>query len=246
MVILLIATITALTVNITEMRHTHYALQCGSQFKVFIATSAVIKQFLKAICRCSFIENRANTNKALDSFYDIGPMSCGGGVYIGFAVRASYLDITLENCIIQYNSAAEYSGGLKLEIYEAAQHNQILLLGTTLSNNNVPNLEIAFLPFRHQMEHNSITVISCDFTSNFAGSGGGLNIFSHELPFQNDLSAITFTDCTWTNNTALYGAAVQIVPATWASGSQGRNQLVSFVKLSCLIVKKTKVTRTIE
>ena len=189
------------------------------------------------IYRCSFIENRADSSGTLASFYDIGPMSCGGGVYIGFAVRASYLDITLENCIIQYNSA-EYGGGIKLQIYETAQDNQILLLGTTLSNNSVPNnkmgggLEIAFLPFRHQMEHNSIAVISCDFTSNFAGMGGGLNIFSHELPFKNDLSAITFTDCTWTNNTALYGAAIHIVPATWASGSQGRNQLISFVNCS--------------
>ena len=190
------------------------------------------------IYRCTFIENRADSSGTLASFYDIGPMSCGGGVYIGFAVRASYLDITLENCIIQYNSAAEYGGGIKLQIYETAQGNQILLLGTTLSNNNVPNnkmgggLEIVFLPFRHQKEHNSITVISCDFTSNFAGSGGGLNIFSHELPFKNELSAIMFTDCTWTNNTALYGAAVHIVPATWDSGSQGRNQLISFVNCS--------------
>ena len=89
-----------------------------------------------------------------------------------------------------------------------------------------------FLPFRHQKEHNSITVISCDFTSNFAGMGGGLNIFSHELPFNNDLSAIMFTDSTWTNNTALYGAAVHIVPETWESRSQGRNQLISFVNCS--------------
>ena len=190
------------------------------------------------IYRCSFIENRADSSGTLASFYDIGPMSCGGGVYIGFAVRASYLDITLENCIIQYNSAAEYGGGIKLEFYETAQDNQILLQRTTLSNNKAPNhrmgggLEIVFLPFRHQIEHNSITIISCDFTSNFAGSGGGLNIFSHELPFQNDLSAIIFTDSTWTNNTALYGAAVHIVPATWDSGSQGRNQLISFVNCS--------------
>ena len=190
------------------------------------------------IYRCSFIENRADNSSTLAFFNDIGPMSCGGGVYIGFAVRASYLDITLENCTIQYNSAAEYGGGIKLQIYETAQDNQILLLGTTLSNNNVPNnrmgggLEIAFLPFRHQKEYNSITVISCDFTSNFAGMGGGLNIFSHELPFKNDLSAITFTDCTWTNNTALYGAAVQIVPETWESRSRGRNQLISFINCS--------------
>ena len=190
------------------------------------------------IYRCSFIKNRADSSQALDYFYNIGPMSCGGGVYIGFAARASHLDIKFENCIIQYNSAAVYGGGIKLEFYETARDNQVLLQRTTLSSNSVPNsktgggLEITFLPFRRQKEYNSITVISCDFTSNFAGMGGGLNIFSHELPLKNELSAIMFTDCTWTNNTALYGAAVHIVPATWASGSQGRNQLISFVNCS--------------
>ena len=203
------------------------------------------------IYKCDITGNRANTSKALDSFYDNGPMSCGGGVDIRFAVEASYLNITLEKCIIQNNFATEYGGGIRLQFYETAHDNQVSLLGTTLSNNSVPKydrmgggMEIVYWEFRgyQNMEHNSISVTSCNFTSNSAYSGGGVNILSGKIPYQDHLSALVFTDCTWTNNTALYGAAVHIVPATWASGSQGLNQIISFV--NCIITQNIVTTET--
>ena len=190
------------------------------------------------IYRCRFIRNRASATQAVKSLSEIGPMKCGGGVYIGFAVNASCINIMLESCTLDGNSASEYGGGAKVQFYSTAHDNKVSLLGTTFSNNSVPNdtmgggLEILFLQFTDYMEHNSILVISCNFTSNFAGHGGGVNIFTGEVLYQDELSAITFTDCIWTNNTALYGAAVHLLPSTWAHANQGLNPLISFISCS--------------
>ena len=192
------------------------------------------------IYRCRLIRNRASATRALKSLFEIGPMMCGGEIYIGFAVKASYVNITLESCTLHGNSASEYGGGAKVHFYSTAHNNTVSLLGTTFSNNRVPNgmmgggLDILFSQFRkyNNMEHNSIHVASCKFTSNFAGYGGGVNIFSGEVSCQDELSAITFIDCTWINNTALYGAAVHLLPALWPHPNQGLNQLISFINCS--------------
>ena len=110
-------------------------------------------------------------------------------------------------------------------------------------------MEIVFWQFRLQTENISIRVTSCNFTGNYAGDGGGVNLFPGEIPFQDELSAITFTDCTWISNTALYGAAVNIVPATWAIGSQGRHQFISFVNCNFtqnIVISDASSTRNLQ
>ena len=196
------------------------------------------------IYKCTITGNRANASQSLEYWYNIGPMGSGGGAHFGFAINAANISITLNNCSFHNNSAVMYGGGLKLQFYKTTHKNQVSLIHTIFSNNSVPSdkmgggLEVSFSHFTlalknyDHLENNSVNVKSCNFSGNSAGSGGGLNVFSGEIPFHDELSAITFTNCTWSSNTALYGAAVHIMPATWASEYQGHYPKIEFVNCS--------------
>ena len=205
------------------------------------------------IYKCNIIGNRANTSQSLRHWYNNGPMGSGGGAHIGFAINAANISITLNNCSFHNNSAVVYGGGLKLEFYNTAKNNHVSLIQTTFFNNSVPSdimgggLQVSFsffilgLKIYDRLENNSVNVKSCNFSGNSAGNGGGVNIFSGEIPFQDELSAITFTDCTWTSNTALYGAAIHIMPATWGYEHQGHYPRIIFVNCS---IQSNMVTPT--
>ena len=196
------------------------------------------------IYNCRFIRNVANASQRLlsnvsYSWYNMGLIGRGGGAGISVGLRAANISITFYDSIFRDNYAVGYGGGLNVLLFDSVRDIQVSLLRTKFSNNRVPNhkmgggMQVSF-SFTHRLkslndiENNTITLTSCAFTNNSAGSGGGVNIFSGDVPLRDDLSTISFTNCNWTDNTALHGAAVHIMPGVWASRNQGHYPFAVF------------------
>ena len=112
----------------------------------------------------------------------------------------------------------------------------VLLVEAVFSNNIASNLtmggglQISFQFYLLALGYsedgtpanNTVNLTLCKFMYNDANSGGGVNIFSIKIPSLDTHSAVYFSDCSWTGNTALlYGAAVHIMPGVWASVYEG-------------------------
>ena len=197
------------------------------------------------IHNCIFIGNAANASQRLlsnvsYSWYDMDLIGRGGGAGISVGLRAANISITFYDSIFRDNYAVAYGGGLNVLLFDSVHDNQVSLIRTNFSNNRVPNhkmgggMQVLFSYFTHGLKspndiaNNTISLTSCAFTNNSAGSGGGVLIFSGDIPLRDDLSTISFTNCSWSDNKALHGAAVHIMPGVWASQNQGRHPLVLF------------------
>ena len=197
------------------------------------------------IRNCSFIGNVANASQRLlsnvsYSWYNMGLIGRGGGAGISVGLRAANISITFYDSIFRDNYAVGYGGGLNVLLFDSVRDNQVSLIRTKFSNNRVPNhkmgggIQVSLSYFTHglktpnDIENNTISFTSCTFKNNSAGSGGGVNIFSGEIPLHDNLSALSFTNCSWTDNTALHGAAVHIMPGVWASRNRGHYPFAVF------------------
>ena len=197
------------------------------------------------IHNCTFSKNAINVTNGsryydnFTSWYVGQPIGSGGGAHIIFASNATNIAITLVKCTFRSNYAPRFGGGLKVVFLDSVKNNRVSLKETMFLNNNVTmagGLQISFkffkLAFGHLKgaipENNTVYLTSCKFTNNTARSGGGVNIFSAEIPLQDTHSAVNFSNCTLTGNSALYGAAVHIVPGMWASFNDRHYPLVKF------------------
>ena len=223
------------------------------------------------IRNCTFSKNFINVSKINESQYYNNPTSwligqpigSGGGAYIIFASNASDITITLNECTFQGNYAPRFGGGLKVVFLDSVKNNRVSLIETEFLNNNVSSttmaggLQISFKFFKLALgylegavpENNAVYLRSCDFKNNRAHSGGGVNVFSAEIPLQDTHSAVHFTNCTWTGNTALHGAAVHIVPGMWPSFNDGHYPLVMFSNTnisSNMVLPKLVTNRTVD
>ena len=185
------------------------------------------------ICNCNFSQN-ANTNKS-DVLYPL--VSNGGGAYIIFKSNATNISVTFSNCTFQNNYALHYGGGMRVLFQDSVRKNKVSLNKTVFLSNSV-SLDNAFggglqISFDFVKEYegyglpndNIVTITFSDFKDNIAPNGGGVSIFSAQIPLQ---SAVHFSNCTWTGNTALYGAAVHIAPDIWDSARENRFPLFLF------------------
>ena len=112
---------------------------------------------------------------------------------------------------------------------------------TNFSNNNVSNgmggavhrprrfRDCLHIPQQYiHSGNNIVNIMSCIFKENTARYGGVVTIYSSEISLQDEQSAVLFSDCSWTSNTAPYGAAVHVMPAIWPSETQSHYLLIQF------------------
>ena len=194
------------------------------------------------ICNCKISQNIVNVT----TWYQT--LSSGGGASIAFASNASNISVTLLNCIFQSNYASHYGGGLRVIFKDSVQNNKVSLIETVFINNIVSlmggGLQISFefnldegLP-----DNNIVNLTHCDFKNNTAHNGGGVSVFSSQIHQQDSHSAVYFSNCNWTSNTALFGAAVHIMPGVWASERDGHYPLVVFSNTNILSNKVVPFT----
>ena len=202
------------------------------------------------IRNCNFSHNIVNASKHFSNVWYRSGIS-GGGVYIVFKSNATNTSVTFFRCTLHSNYAPHSGGGMKVLFQDSAQNNKVSLINTVFMYNSVSfedaiggGLQIIF-DFYQDNEfpnNNIVNLTSCDFKNNTAYSGGGVSVILTQIPVQDTDSAIYFSNCTWTGNTALYGAAVHIAPGIWATQKNGHFPLLVF---SNTIISSNKVIPTV-
>ena len=208
------------------------------------------------IRNCKFFQNVVNvsTNKS-DVLYP--PISSGGGAYVVFKSNATNISVTFSNCTFQNNYALYFGGGMRVLFQDSVQNNKVSLHKTVFLSNSV-SLDNAFggglqisVDFVKEYEddglpkNNTVNITLCNFKGNSAYNGGGVSIFSTQIPLYDTHSTVHFSKCTWTGNTALYGAAVHVAPGIWASEKDSRFPLFVFSDsnvFSNKVIPRTKET----
>ena len=185
------------------------------------------------ICNCNFFLNAVNaTTNSSNIWY--WPLSSGGGAFISFASNATNITMKLINCVFQSNYASHYGGGLKVKFQDSVQNNKVSLINTMFSCNKVLSMGggvqilFNFNKDNQFLNNNIVSFTLCDFKNNTAHSGGGVSILTSQIPLSDTQSAVTFSNSTWTSNTALYGSAVHIMPGVWASETDNHYPLFMF------------------
>ena len=191
------------------------------------------------IHNCKFFQNAVNvgTNKS-DVLYP--PFSSGGGAYIVFQSNATNISVTFFNCTFQNNYVLYFGGGMRVLFQDSVQRNKLSLNKTVFLSNSVSadnsfggGLQIS-VDFDKGYDNdglptnNTVNITFCDFKDNSAHNGGGVSILSTQIPLHDTHSTLHFSNCTWTGNTALYGAAFHIAPAIWTSEKESHFPLFMF------------------
>ena len=188
------------------------------------------------------VHTTSEVTNASALWYNARVFDSGGGVFLVFASNASNNSITFYNCTMKANYAPGYGGGLKVEFLDSVQDNQVSIVLTRFLNNSGSiemggGLQVSFKFYKLAIGDltnlakpidNIVNCTCCEFKHNGANSGGGVNIFAAEVPQQDTRSAVHFYNSNWTGNTALYGAAVHIMPGVWASEIEGHYPLLNF------------------
>ena len=146
----------------------------------------------------------------------------GGGLQVLIGGNVSNSSLKIKDCLFMKNSALLNGGGLLVIIQQKASGNTIEVINSNFIDNECHNggggLQIGYVIQSHSKEamDNSVHVQDCTFSNNCALYGGGTAIFanqgSQEFSVRNRLE---FTNCSWTNNTAELGMAVDIAIAPW-------------------------------
>ena len=159
----------------------------------------------------------------------------GGGLYISIDSHAVENIFTVTDCHFVNNSASFVAGGMLVEFLNSAQRNTISVYNASFFNNSCfesyvcsgGGLVAGFMFYTrlqlHEMPYgNSFLCHNCRFEHNSAYMGGGTGIFAtKEVHSSFTMSAITFSQCTWTENTSPLGAAVFVTPGIWDFTAEG-------------------------
>lgn len=138
------------------------------------------------------VKNNSSDNfiEIIDCFFHHNEALWGGGMYLAYNGKPQNNNITVRNASIVNNSCGKSGGGIDIG-YNLTYGNRIKDYGDNL---------IRFHDSR--------------FVNNSAGYyGGGMGIFSTRLARSDpQTNFMTFENCTWENNTALAGSAVDVAP----------------------------------
>ena len=189
------------------------------------------------ITNCRFVDNTAqlldaevtSTARAQGTFFQ--GMGRGGGLGVFFKGEASNNTICVEECHFEGNSAI-WGGGFYVVFQDSPLDNTVLVSDSCFYHNAAIGkgasgggaIDIGLLFFDEDFpQNNSLHFLSCNFTENSALSyGGGVGVFSSQtLEYRGLQNELSFDKCHWTNNTAQFGAAVDVSPDIWNTLGSG-------------------------
>ena len=159
----------------------------------------------------------------------------GGGAWIWLGPNTANVSLSIYNSNFSDNHAWTCGGGLLIFISDTSHNNNISVVRSVIAKNTVGRkrfgggLQIIYSfcsrkkPIPDKFEISKIEVVSCNVHNNSALSGGGVNIYSDQVPTSDDERAIHFINCSWTGNTAWQiGSAVHLMAGMLVSGVRGR------------------------
>ena len=149
-------------------------------------------------------------------------LRCGGGLAIYLFNHSQENSISISKCKFNHNTALR-GAGMFLQFQDSSSINTFSVENCKFVGNNSPNrmgkkdgggggLEAGYY-FRemHAPIDNTVSIISCHFEENYADFGGGTLLFS-SYAFQRDINnSFYLTGCLWKNNSASFGAAVDLI-----------------------------------
>ena len=142
----------------------------------------------------------------------------GGGLRVLVGGNVSKSSVFIKTCKI-LNNSAQNGGGLYVLIQPNAQGNNVTIQKSTFTGNYGHNggggLQISYSNENIKaVIKNKVTVQDCIFSSNIAYYyGGGTAVSSNIGSHAFSMNKIEFINCSWTNNTAELGMAVDIAIA---------------------------------
>ena len=146
----------------------------------------------------------------------------GGGLQVLIGGNVSNSSVTIKDCSFKKNSALLNGGGLLVIIQQKASGNTVDIINSIFFDNRCHNggggLQIGYVIYSYSEEamDNSIHVQDCTFSNNSALYGGGTAVFANQGSLEfSEGNRLEFTNCSWTNNTADLGMAVDIAIAPW-------------------------------
>ena len=179
------------------------------------------------ITNCNFLDNEASTTddftrKDLGSRFSLTGIRIGrgGGICIQFVGESSGNRVSIEESTISGNQAI-FGGGMYVR-FEGTPQGNIVHINDTLFTDNYcmmsgGGLDIGFVLLYDDGEdydENYCRFYRSNFTNNSAQFyGGGAGLFSSRLTkFNTSTHFIIFENCTWMENIALSGSALDIAP----------------------------------
>lgn len=180
-----------------------------------------------SIRNCNFLENIAST---ADDFTNKDPVSRfsetglrvgrGGGICIQIVGKSSGNYVSIEESIVSGNHAI-FGGGMYVRFEGKPQGNTVHVNDTLFTENHSMvsggGLHMGFVLLyddTQNYDENYCRFYRSNFSSNSAKFyGGGVGLFSSRLTkFNTSTNFIAFESCTWMDNQALSGSAVDIAP----------------------------------
>ena len=192
--------------------------------------------------RCTFSYNNASSKPDRQTYIlpytstAIPRTGKGGGLYISIGLNAKHNSITIAACNFTNNTASFVAGGMLVEHLNSVQNNKISVSQTKFLGNvcferqtcTGGGIVVGFAFYVQSRVHgivprgNSFSCSNCTFEDNQGYMGGSLAIIvSKEVCSSKERTSITFSDCSWKNNTSPIGAAVYVSPSVWDLGNEG-------------------------
>ena len=184
---------------------------------------------------CEFMSNNCSVlslTDGLGSAIKYQGFSEGGGLRLVFKHNASKNNVTIRNSRITKNSAL-WGGGIRVNYQYSPQNNSVVVQNSHFVKNKCfyrgGGIDIAFEADYSQSSTtwNIVKFEKCVVEENEADQyGGGLRIYSSRNTFL--AMNMTFSECSFSRNKALYGPAVDMLPYSVDVFNDGYLSSVSF------------------
>lgn len=187
------------------------------------------------IAGCKFVENQCGVPSFTDgigSSTKYEGFGQGGGVRLAFKNEPNNVNITIKDSIIS-NNFALWGGGIRIHYMNSPKNTSVLVQNSRFIRNrsfyNGGGIDLGFAAYydQHINTWNMVEFKNCEVIENNAGQyGGGVRIYSS----RNKVTAMsmTFSNCSISSNTALYGPAVDMLPRSVDIYNHGYLSSISF------------------
>ena len=182
------------------------------------------------IAHCKFIGNTANH---------------GGGMSLYLTGNTNRNTVTIKHCNFTYNKA-NLGGGLSMIFVHNPQNNSVLVIHTNFIENHAEDgggggMEIGFHFEHNTPETNRISFKHCKIEANCAQYGGGTTLHYSKTKTAIQSNEINFISCSWKENKALFGSAVELSPPACDTFTSGYVLSPTFVK--CQFLSNSRLKR---
>ena len=183
-------------------------------------TEKKTKETNVSVRSCHIANNDQSINNQVDPRQSLLPdlsvlygYGTGGGMGILF-LNSTMVNVSVESCRFTHNKAIS-GGGLYTHFQGDATENYVTIKDTTFKKNEANaggGLTVGVGKLKNNRTFNKVSVVNTTFLRNKARYGGGTALFAiHSTVYTKQRKQMLyFFDCTWTNNTAHFSAAVDI------------------------------------